>query len=158
MGCHCRKKEIYRSEVLGKSGNPLNKAYSKKLITYSEYREYCKLVHIEEYDTKEEAQNREVELIEKFKEHYGNQCLNKSKGNKYGKKGVSCSEETKRKLSISLMGENHPMYGKHLSEETKRKMSEERKGIPLSEKNVEALKEAWKHRCHITPDYVKKKR
>jgi hypothetical protein len=38
------------------------------------------------------------------------------------------SEETKRKISESLKGENHHFYGKHLSEEHKRKLSKSQTG------------------------------
>lgn len=43
-------------------------------------------------------------------------------------KGKHRSEETKKKISKSLRGENSPFYGKHLSEEHKKKMSESHKG------------------------------
>lgn len=39
----------------------------------------------------------------------------------------------------SLIGENHPMYGKHLSEESKIKISNSLKGTPLSEKARQKL-------------------
>ena len=42
--------------------------------------------------------------------------------------GKPLSNETKRKLSEALKGENNPMYGKHHTEETKEKMSEAKKG------------------------------
>ena len=48
------------------------------------------------------------------------------------------SEETKKKISESLKGENHPFYGKHHTEETKQKMSEARK--KYLEEYPEALK------------------
>lgn len=37
-------------------------------------------------------------------------------------KGVSRSDEVKRKISKANKGENHPMFGKYHSEETKQKM------------------------------------
>ena len=52
-------------------------------------------------------------------------------------KGISLSEETKHKISISSKGkhsgENHPNYGKHLSDETRKKISESEKGKITSE-------------------------
>ena len=47
--------------------------------------------------------------------------------------GRFMSDETRRKISISLSGENSPMYGKHHSEDVKRKLSEKAK-IRLSKK------------------------
>ncbi|MDP3763658.1 MAG: NUMOD3 domain-containing DNA-binding protein [bacterium] len=38
-------------------------------------------------------------------------------------KGRSLLEETKKKISESLMGENHPLFGKHHKEQTKKKIS-----------------------------------
>ena len=42
--------------------------------------------------------------------------------------GKKVSEETRKKMSESRKGENHPLFGKHLSEETRKKMSEALKG------------------------------
>ena len=47
---------------------------------------------------------------------------------KCSKIGRKRSNETRRKISESLSGENNPMYGKHHSEETRRKISESEKG------------------------------
>lgn len=110
-GCHCSKKKngFTECDILFYSGNPLMKAYKKKLITYQEYRECCNLVHVEDYNTKEEALNREAELIQKFKEHYGSQCLNKSDGNIFGgTMGFSPTKNTKKKLSDS--NRNNPKH------------------------------------------------
>lgn len=45
----------------------------------------------------------------------------------YGGDGGRPTEETRKKLSESKKGENHPNYGKHLSEETRKNMSESHK-------------------------------
>ena len=47
-----------------------------------------------------------------------------------GKKYCEVSDDTRKKLSKSMSGENAPWYGKHLTEETKRKLSEAHKGKP----------------------------
>ncbi len=62
-------------------------------------------------------------------------------------KGKKHSEETKRKISISMSGEKHPLYGKHHSEEAKKKMKEKRKlqiRGPCSEKTKQKISEAKK--------------
>ena len=43
-------------------------------------------------------------------------------------KGKHHSAETRKKMSQSQKGENHPFFGKHHSAETRKKMSESRKG------------------------------
>ena len=64
-------------------------------------------------------------------------------------KGYNCSiggvdhlhtEDTKRKVSEIMMGENNPMYGKHHTDEAKKKMSERKKDIYLGNKNPNARK------------------
>lgn len=49
------------------------------------------------------------------------------------------TEESRRKLSNSISGENHPLFGTHLTEETKRKISKSQKGMFSGEKNPRAL-------------------
>lgn len=49
------------------------------------------------------------------------------------------SDESKQKLSNSISGKNHPMYGKKHTEETRKKNSESHKGIQAGEKNPRAL-------------------
>ena len=44
------------------------------------------------------------------------------------RKGVTLSEETRRKMSEANKGENNPFYGKHHSDEARRKISEANKG------------------------------
>lgn len=49
------------------------------------------------------------------------------KGNKHHL-GMRLSDETKKKLSEVMKGENNPFYGKHHSEEVRKKLSEAQKG------------------------------
>ena len=51
------------------------------------------------------------------------------KGSNHPNYGKHLSEETKKKMAESHKGEKNPNYGKHLSEETKKKMSESQKGV-----------------------------
>lgn len=107
------------NKILFESGNSLAAAYRKKLITCEEYKEYCQLIHIEEYDTPEEAKNREVELIVEYKEKHGSLCLNQSFGNKYGGiTGAHHSKETRKKISEAHKGMKKPWaaeVGRHHS-------------------------------------------
>lgn len=60
-----------------------------------------------------------------FDEHY----YNKHNGDgKFYNKGFICSEETKKKISLSLKGRISPMKGRKMSAETLIKMSTSRKG------------------------------
>lgn len=43
--------------------------------------------------------------------------------------GVKRSEKTKNKISISISGINHPIYGKHHTDETRKKVSETLKSL-----------------------------
>lgn len=49
------------------------------------------------------------------------------------------SEESRQKLSNSMSGENHPLFGTHLTEETRIKISESHKGLFSGDKNPRAL-------------------
>ena len=49
-------------------------------------------------------------------------------GNTFNK-GKQLSEETRKKMSEALSGDNHPFFGKHRSDETRLKMSEANKGM-----------------------------
>lgn len=62
--------------------------------------------------------------------------------------GRTLSIEHSHKISMSLQGSNHPMYGKHHSEEMKKKFSLSHKGQKPTEETKRKLKEsnklAWK--------------
>ena len=53
---------------------------------------------------------------------------NSTDGGDGGLLGYSFTEETKRKISLSRIGEKNPFYRKHLSKEHRRKISEAQKG------------------------------
>ena len=102
VGCHTQSKEMSENKILRSSGNPLRKAKRKGLITHEEYKDCIKIVHIEEFDSADEAKNREVELIAEYKKKYGPLCLNRSAGNKSGQKGIKRSDSFKERVSNSL--------------------------------------------------------
>lgn len=69
--------------------------------------------------TKEEAEELEILHIAEYKTRNKKYGYNIREGGKCG----THSEESKKKISESKTGENHPMYGKHHTEEWKQKMS-----------------------------------
>ena len=78
--------------------------------------------------TKEEAEQKEIELIALYKSNqqkYGYNIANG--GNSNGKH----SDETRRKIKenhFDISGKNHPMYGKHCNDEVKQKISKSMTG------------------------------
>ena len=64
--------------------------------------------------------------------------------NRLHKSGKHLSAETRKKMSESKKGENHPFFGKHHSEETIKKMSEATKGKHHSEETRKKMSEARK--------------
>ena len=52
------------------------------------------------------------------------------------------ADKTRRKISESVSGENHPLYGKTLSREHKQKISEKTAGKTLSEEHKQKISEA----------------
>lgn len=73
---------------------------------------------------KEEAEQKEIELIAYYKSNNPEFGYNIQSGGSYAGKH---SDETKRKISESLKGEKHFWYGKHHTEESKKKISEANK-------------------------------
>lgn len=95
--------------------------------------------------TKEQACNKEIELIAKYDSTNPDKGYNNSTGGEYGFSGMHHSAEARRKIRESLnrtyldpelrrkigelhKGVNNPNFGKHLSVETRQKMSEALKG------------------------------
>lgn len=74
--------------------------------------------------SKEEACSMEMKLIAKYNSMNPDYGYNISQGGETPGFGIPCSEEKKRKISESRLGERHWFYGKHLSEEHKRKIGE----------------------------------
>lgn len=78
--------------------------------------------------TKEEAEQKEIELITFYKSNQQNFGYNISNG---GNCAGKHSDETRKKIKdnhFDISGKNHPMYGKHHSNETKQKISKSRTG------------------------------
>lgn len=97
--------------------------------------------HIELYSnlTKEEAEQKERELISKHKTSLRKYGYNIEPGG-YCSKGHHLSEETKRKMSLAKMGVKNWIYGKHITDEAKEKM----RISHLGKCDVEAIRKAAK--------------
>ena len=78
--------------------------------------------------TKQQACDLEIQLIAKYDATDPRNGYNISTGGEYGALGVHPSVETRRKISESKIGANHPYYGKHLTAEHRRKISKANKG------------------------------
>ena len=94
--------------------------------------------------SKEDACQKEIELIAQYKSNDPEFGYNQSLGGESGNFGRRHSEETKQKMSEAQKGEKNHGFGKHLSEETKKKISEAHKGKPLSKEHVAKIAEANK--------------
>ena len=145
------KPYIWRSDIIKHSGNPLSKAYQLKLITYKEYQENFEILNIEDFDSKKEALEREVTLINKYKEKYSDILINKCLfGNAHSTKGLKMSEEQKRKLS-------ERSKGRKLSQEARKKISDANKGKPKSEEQKRKISNTLKGRTFSEEVLLKRK-
>jgi group I intron endonuclease len=72
--------------------------------------------------SKIEAEQAEIDLIEKYKSNKRKHGYNITKGGEYSS-GYKLSEKTKAKMSLSRFGKNNPNYGKKMSDEQKKKLS-----------------------------------
>ena len=82
--------------------------------------------------TREEACQKEVELIALYDSTNPNKGYNRSIGGD-GPAGIIFSEETRAKISESKLGVKNPMYGKPMPESTRRKLSEKHKELCATE-------------------------
>lgn len=100
--------------------------------------------------TKEEACEKEIELIAKYKSNNPEYGYNHSIGGECPALGNKHTEETKNHMSEIRKGENAYWYGKHRSAETCKKISETKKGKPVCEKTKQALLYAANHQSEET--------
>lgn len=104
--------------------------------------------------TKEEAEQKEIELIAFYNSNNEKYGYNLSSGGESGSKGYKHTEEQRKRMSENRKGEKNAMYGKHhseesiekgrikhlrenLSEETIHKMSIAKKGKKRDRQSVE---------------------
>ena len=108
--------------------------------------------------SKEDACQKEIELIAQYKSNDPEFGYNQSLGGENGNFGRRHSEETKQKMSEAQKGEKNHGFGKHLSEETKAKLSKANKGKIISEETRKKISEAkkgktsWIKGKHWTPE------
>lgn len=157
IGITCQEKACYR---WGRNGIK----YKNSIYFYHAIQKYGwdNFLHEVLFDglTKEEANQKEIELISEYDSTNQNKGYNiELGGNGQGKhsletrmkisqakKGFKYSEESKRKISEALKsldraGENSPVYGRHHTEETKRKISEKVTGRKHSEETKQKMSE-----------------
>ena len=98
-GSHCRNKAfLYESEIRASSGNRLAVLCKDGKMSRDEYNERVKTLFIWEFDTSQEALDKEAELIEFGKKQYGEYCLNINIG--HNKKYVVPEWARKRQSEI----------------------------------------------------------
>jgi group I intron endonuclease len=78
--------------------------------------------------TKEEACQKEIELIAKHRSNQKEFGYNKSTGGECGTSGATLSHTTRSKMSEARKGEKNHFFGKHHTTETKEKISKKNKG------------------------------
>lgn len=100
--------------------------------------------------SKEDACQKEIELIAQYKSNISEFGYNKSTGGELTSLGFHHSDETKRKISDSRKGEKNCNYGKHFSEEHKRKISEAQKGAKSKKAKKVICVETGKVYCSLS--------
>ena len=68
--------------------------------------------------TKEEAEQKEIELIAYYNSNNKDYGYNLSSGGESGSKGYKHTDETKKRMSENRKGKKNSMYGKHHTEES----------------------------------------
>lgn len=103
--------------------------------------------------TKEEAEYLEIKLISEYQSNSSEFGYNIASGGF----APELSDETKRKISESKIGDKNPMYGKHLikSESTRKKLSEANKGRKISDAQKERIRES--NRCRVVSEETRAK-
>ncbi len=91
--------------------------------------------------SKEEAEQKEIELIELHKSNQRKYGYNIRRGGEMVS-GYKLSEETRKKMSEARKGEKNHLYGKHLTDETRKKLSIAHKG----KCDIEAVRKGAKKR------------
>lgn len=124
--------KINNKIYIGQTTKSFDERYSNNLYKYTHNKDLKKEIleyGIENFDinkeyyvakTKEELDNKEDELIKRFKSNNKEYGYNKKTG---GDKGL-LNEEVKEKIRASKVGEKHPQYGKKRPDISKKMLGE----------------------------------
>jgi hypothetical protein len=106
-----------------------NRIYANHQRGISVPKDKSRIIFLKQNITEEQAFKHEKYMIAVFgRKDLGTGILrNKTDGGE-GSSGAIISEESRRKQSEAMKGENHPNYGKSHSEETRKRISEAMKG------------------------------
>ena len=134
------------------------RGYNKQPLMHSAIRKYGwdSIKHEVLFNelTKEEAEQKEIELISSYKSNQIEFGYNSTSGGSV----FLHSEETKNKIRNANSGENAPWYGKHLLEETKRKLSLSHKSIKMPPRSQEHRKKISESKLgHVVSEETRKK-
>jgi len=146
--------EYYTYAYLREDGTPYyigkgkkDRAYKKRVDGVNPPTDKTRIIILKNNLTEEEAFKHEIYMIAVFgRIDLGTGILrNKTDGGE-GKTGCYHSEETKRKISEAVRGENHPLYGVNPSQETRNKMSKSLKGRVIDDEWRAKMSESHKGR------------
>lgn len=108
--------------------------------------------------SKSDAQNKEIELIAKYKSNNAQYGYNLSVGGESGNAGCTMSEAEKFRRSQAYSGEGNPMYGKRgknnpnyqreCSDATREALSRALKGRTFNSATIAKMSSAQKQRAH----------
>lgn len=107
--------------------------------------------------TKEDACNKEIDMITLYDSTNLSKGYNLSTGGECGAVGTVRSQEYRIKLSESMKGDNNPNYGKPRPEDVRQKISQKEKGKYVSNEVRQKISESKKgkalsdeHKNHIS--------
>ena len=119
--------EYYTYAYLREDGTPYYIGKGKEYRAFSKHCRNCalpkrdRILFLKKNLSEEEAFKHEIYMIFVLgRKDLGTGILHNKTNGGEGGSGVVTSEETRKKRSERMKGENHPNYGKSLSEETKR--------------------------------------
>jgi hypothetical protein len=149
----------YTYAYLREDGTPYYIGKGKKYRAYESHRhikvpkDKNKILFLKQNLTEDESFNHEKYMIAVLgRKDLGTGILRNLTDGGEGTSGCFPSEETRKKLSESRIGEKNHNYGKPRSEETKKKIGESNRGKIISEQTKKRLSEASKKRPKISEE------